>query len=65
MTETDTDYITIQLFIPQPLDEADLSSGRAAFEQLVLCADMPMYLGGVFTEPKPIVKGKDIDDPGA
>ena len=65
MTETDTDYITIQLFIPQPLDDADLSSGRAAFEGLFLCADMPIYLSGVFNEPKPLVKGKDIDDPGA
>ena len=66
MAETEIDYITLRMFIPQPLDEADLSSGRDAFEHFHLCGDMPVYLSGVFNEPKPLViEGKDIDDPGA
>ena len=65
MTETDIDYITVRMFIRLRPDDADLSSAQDAFEQFVPCADMPIYLSGVFNEPKPIVKGKDIDDPGA
>ena len=66
MAETEIDYITLRMFIPQRSDDADLSSGRDAFDKLFLCVDMPVYLSGVFNEPKPLViEGKDIDDPGS